>query len=409
MKHEIHSFPRTALPSVQHVTTSLDVGGAQAMLVKLVERGASGPLRHEIVSLLRAGAMAPACRRAECAVYSLDMKRGLPGPTAFVRLLRITGAIRPEVMQGWMYHGNLAASLAAFAQPRQLPVLWNIRHSLADISVESRMSRALIRLGARLSRSTAAVIYNSRASARQHEAVGFAPERTVHIPNGFDLTRFKLDRSRRVLLRERFGIAEQPLVVGLVARLHPMKDHAMMVEAVALARAAGHDLHLLMAGPGLDAPPACLARQIAALLPRERVTLVGERSDVAEWMPGLDMLGLSSAWGEAFPNVLGEAMACGVPCVATDVGDSAWVLGASGEIVPPRDAAALAAALGRLASISKEARWQIGDALRGRVAEQFEIGKVAQQYRRLYFAALEGRAMPGGSAELAAAKTGQAT
>ncbi|WP_343517622.1 glycosyltransferase [Sphingomonas sp.] len=380
-----------AMPGlVQHVTTSLDVGGAQAMLVKLIEVSAAKRkcARPAVLSLMRPGTFAPRLRETGCPTYTLGMTRGTPGPIATLRLLRITAMLRPDILQGWMYHGNLAASVASLIAGRKVPVLWNVRHSLADPRVEKRSNRALFALSARLSRSVDGIIYNSRTAAKEHAAIGFDPSRAIHIPNGFDLARYRPDPAARERLRALLEVSGDGMLVGMVARNHPMKDHAMLVRAIARARAAGHDLRLLLVGPGMDRPDGALRRAIAECLPADAVTLAGERTDIAEWLPGLDLLALSSAWGEAFPNILGEAMACGVPCVATDVGDSAWVIGEGGLIVPPRDAEAMGAALERLAALDDDARRNIGAAGRARAVTHFDINDIAVQYRRLYASAI---------------------
>lgn len=376
--------------AIQHVTTSLDMGGAQAMLVKLIEAsGGAECSESSVVSLMRPGVMLPALCEAGCPVYSLGMKRGLFGPLGLVRLLRITARVSPDVLQGWMYHGNLAASIAGVAQGSQVPVVWNIRHSLGDPTLETRTTRGLLALSARLSRSAAAIIYNSQAAAREHEAIGFSNTRATYIPNGFDCDLYKPDRNRRDRLHTLFDIAEDAIVVAMVARLHPMKDHALLVSAVARARAAGCNLHLLMVGTDLDKPPPALAKLIAESLPEDCVTLASERTDVADWLPGVDIVALSSAWGEAFPNILGEAMACGIPCVATNIGDCKSILGDTGLTVPARDIEAMAAALLRVATLGEGERANMGAAARERVVSLFELRHVALQYRRLYAAVLD--------------------
>ena len=382
----------SAMPGlVQHVTTSLDVGGAQAMLVKLLEANVAKRkcARPAVLSLMRPGTFAPRLRQTGCPTYTLGMSRGLPGPIAALRLLRITAMLRPDILQGWMYHGNLAASVASLAAGRKVPVFWNVRHSLADPMVEKRSSRALFALSARLSRSVQGIIYNSRTAAKEHAAIGFDPSRAIHIPNGFDLSSYRPDPCARGRLRALFALPDGGVTVGMVARNHPMKDHAMLVRAIAHARATGLDLRLLLVGPGMDRPDPALKRLIAECLPAETVTFVGERTDVADWLPGLDLLALSSAWGEAFPNILGEAMACGVPCIATDVGDSAWVVGECGLIVPPRDAVAMGVALERFAELDEGARRNLGAAGRARAVANFDINDIAVQYRRLYASAVQ--------------------
>ena len=382
----------SAMPGlVQHITTSLDVGGAQAMLVKLLEANAAKRkcARPAVLSLMRPGTFAQRIRQTGCPTYTLGMSHGIPGPIATLRLLRITAMLQPDILQGWMYHGNLAASVASLAAGRKVPVFWNVRHSLADPMVEKRSSRALFALSARLSRSVQGIIYNSRTAAKEHAAIGFDPSRAIHIPNGFDLSSYHPDPSARERLEALFGLPGGGTLVGMIARNHPMKDHAMLVRAVARARAAGHDLRLLLVGPGMDRPGTALTRAIAECLPPETVTLAGERTDLANWLPGLDMLALSSAWGEAFPNILGEAMACGVPCIATDVGDSAWVVGESGLIVPPRDIEAMGAALARMAGLDVTTRRNLGATGRARAIAHFDINDIAVQYRRLYASAVQ--------------------
>lgn len=362
------------------------------MLGKLVAHAhaCADTLDHAVVSLLSPGVFAPL--DGVCSIYSVDMdRRPLASPLALLRLLRITNRISPDLLQGWMYHGNIAASVAAIMRPRHTPVLWNIRHSLADPANESRSTRALLKISARLSSQVTAIIYNSRTAARQHEAVGFDANKAVHIPNGFDCAVYCPDPSRRALLAAQFAIPEGRICVAMVARCHPMKDHRLLVEAIAQAIDAGHDLHLLLVGPGLESPPAPLRTALASLA-ADRVTLSGGRTDVAEWLPGIDILALSSAWGEAFPNILGEAMACGVPCIATDVGDSGWIMGTSGIVVPPRNPQAFAAAVIQLCSESEDERRQRGKAARARIQAEFDLEEISRRYRRLYLSILRGKA-----------------
>ncbi|WP_156455427.1 glycosyltransferase [Sphingomonas sp. CCH5-D11] len=376
--------------SIAHFTTSLDIGGAQAMLRKLIEHSdmRRDALSHAIVSLLPPGIFSPV--GTPCPVYSLYMPRGgRPTIPSLMRLFRISNRLRPEILQGWMYHGNLAASLASMVRSDPGAIVWNVRHSLSDPALESRKTRALLALSSRLSSRTSAILYNSQTSARQHERYGFDPERTVVIPNGFDCATYKPDRERRALLQKLFAIPDGRTCVAVIGRHHPMKDHVSAVEAARRVIESGRNIHLLLVGPGMDNPSPGL-RDALALLPRHRFTLVGERTDVADWLPGVDILALSSAWGEAFPNILGEAMACGVPCVATDIGDSAFVLGDTGLAVPPRSPEALSEAINRMCDGGEAELAERGGAARRRIEEHFELGEITRQYRRLYQSILRG-------------------
>lgn len=368
---------------VLHITTGLHVGGAEAMLAKLVETRESG-IRHEVISLQPLGVLSQRVEAQGVKAASLDMRKGgLPGPRVATRLIRMVRASAPDIIQGWMYHGNLAASAGSLARPGT-PLIWNIRHSLSDLALEKPLTRILIRLSARISQHPAAIIYNSNAAARQHAALGFSARRAVVIPNGFDCDHYRPRFGARERLTRLFGIDPKSTIVGMVARHHPMKDHLNLVDAVRRCRSRGVDLHLLLVGEGMDRPPADLAKAIGAALPCDRVTLSSARLDVAEWLSGLDLLALSSAWGEGFPNILGEAMASGVPCIATDVGDSALILDGAGLIVPPRDPLALATALEAFARMTTDERRRRGELGRARVQAHYTLAAVSRTYAELY-------------------------
>lgn len=374
--------------SILHIITGLNVGGAETMLAKLIEEGVGGDgMAPEVLSLLPPGRLAERIRAAGATVHSAGMARALPTPSQLASIARTVRAVRPRLLQGWMHHGNLAATFGARVVPSRPPVVWNIRHSLTDIALEKPLSRLVLRVGRLLSRSPSAIVYNSDVAARQYSAFGYAADRAVVIPNGFDCAQFRLRPAARAALRHVYGIAAEATVVAMVARQHPMKDTPLLIEAVARARAVGHDLHLLLVGTGTEG----LAPDLTGRLPATRITLAGERGDVHEWLSGVDIVALSSAWGEGFPNILGEAMASGVPCVATTVGDSAAIVGEFGRTVPPRDAAAFAAALGALTELGPIGRARLGEAARRRVVDNYGLDRIAARYAALYHQVLEAR------------------
>jgi len=374
---------------VLHVITALNYGGAEAMLAKLAgQHGAHSAYPDPVIlSLLPLGRVGQEMAARGVAVETLGLNTIRRLPEAMARLTHVVRRYEPDLIQGWMYHGNIAAAWAARVVRGNVPMLWNIRHSLHDIRAEKRTSRLVIRVGALLSRRPRATIYNSAASVRQHVAHGYAPEGAIVIPNGFDPRYFKPDGPAgncRFRMRERFGIEPGPTLVAVIARRHPMKDHATAIEAVGRARRMGHDVHLLLAGAGTDALPPDLQSTCDYWLPRNRLSLLGDRSDVADWLPGCDIVALSSAWGESFPNILGEAMACGVPCVATDVGDSRSIIGEGGYCVPPGDPAAIAKAIVLLSDIGTQGRRRKGELGRQRVIKEFSLPAVAARYAELY-------------------------
>lgn len=406
---------------VLHVISGLGHGGAEHMLLRVVAGRRNPDLRHEVVSLTTGGALAGDLRERDVPVRELGLRR----PPSPLRLARFVGHVRrrrPDVCQGWLYDGNLVAALARAAGRSAPPVAWNVRHSLHDLGRERLATRITVRLGALLSSLPAAIVYNARSSAVQHEALGFRPDRRVILPNGFDTDRFRPREGARARLLEELGLgdgagpASGPLLVGTVGRDHPMKDHAGLLEAVARLPAhrrsgtgsgdagrAGHEprpVHLVLAGPGLEPGHEGLARATRRLDLEGRVHLLGARDDVPRLLAGLDVFALPSAYGESFPNALGEAMACGTPCVATDVGDAARILDGHGEVVPPEDPDALARALARLLTLAPEERRRIAEGARRRIRERYGLEEVVRRYEELWsrLAGGGGPGRPGGDA-----------
>lgn len=376
---------------VCHIISGLGTGGAEMMLANLVAR--TDRARHDVavISLMDRGTLGGRIERAGGQLRVLGMRRGVPTPMALLKLRKMLKALRPDVIQGWMYHGNLAASLGAALLGKPVPVVWGIHHSLYDIGKERRLTQWVIRASARWSRSPAATVYVSRLSAEQHAAFGFHAEHAQVIPNGFDLDAFQPDLERRAAARAALGIAPEQALIGLVARYHPMKDHPNFLQAAARVARDWPEARFLMAGTGTGPDNPALGGLMGELGLAGRVYALGERSDVPEIMAALDVLCMSSSHGEAFPMVVGEAMASGLPCVVTDVGDAGWLVGETGRVAPPRDAEALAAALGGLLALGFAGRQDLGRLARERVREHFSLARSVAAYQAVYDKVLGGK------------------
>lgn len=367
---------------VAHVITGLDVGGAELMLARLVEKPAG--LDHvAVLSLSGEGALGGRIRRAGVPVIALGMRPGRVSLAALLRLTRELRRLKPDVVQTWLYHadfiGLIAARLAGISR-----VVWNLRCAELDPRDHPGSLLMLIRLLSKLSRVPSAVIANSAAGKRAHEELGYAPRRWAIIPNGFDVERFAPDADARAALRDRLGLPRDGRVVGLLGRLHPMKDHATFLRAAArvVASDAGHGVHIIAAGRDVATDPA-IAELVHELGLDGRVTLEGETPEPERLLAALDVAVLSS-YGEAFPNVVGEAMACGTPVVATDVGDAALVVGETGVIVPARDPEALASGIISVLELPADARERLGEGARARIMSDFSMDAAAARYLTLY-------------------------
>jgi glycosyltransferase involved in cell wall biosynthesis len=266
-------------------------------------------------------------------------------------------------------------------------VLWNVRWTLYDLASERLATRTLLRVSGRLARQPRRIIFNSQVSVSQHATIGFPQDRARVIPNGFDIERFRPDPAARAAVRGELDIPADAEVVGMVARYHPMKDHAMSLRAAARLVERRPNVIFVYAGRNVDAGNEELSRLVQTMGLGGRVRLLGERQDVARLYASLDVYWMSSVArgiAEGFPNVIAEAMACGVPCVATDIGDAAWIIGQTGRVVESRDWRAFADATAELLESGAATRERLGFEGRQRIERDFSLDAVVGAYHALY-------------------------
>lgn len=384
-------------PRVVHVINSLDTGGAETMLANLIRAADGGPIEHLVLPLLPGGAIEGRIRDADALLGPLRVD-GVPRlVSAPVRLAARLRRLRPDLVQGWLLQGNLAASFGVTLARLHVPVLWNVRWTLYDVESEPLRTRALLQLSSRLSRFPARIVYNSRLAVTQHAAIGFPPGRARVIPNGFDLEQLRPDPAVRTAVRLELGIPSDAKVVGMLARYHPMKDHATSVQAAARLVERGVDAVFVYAGRDVDNRNADLVDLVDRLGLSGRVRLLGDRRDVARLFASFDLYWMSSlarGIAEGFPNVIAEAMACGVPCVTTDSGDAARIIGQTGRVVPSRDPKALGDAAADLLLSDPDDIRRMGREARARIERDFSLESVVAAYEALYAEVLDGSASP---------------
>jgi glycosyltransferase involved in cell wall biosynthesis len=367
-----------------HVITGLGTGGAEMMLRKLVLGTEGRTLRNEVVSLGEVGPIGEELRSARIPVEGLGMRSGAPNPGPVLRLARRIRASRPDVVQTWMYHANLLGGIAA-RMAGSPPTVWNIRASNLEAAGEKASTRAAAWISGRLARSLSQRILTNAESARElHVALGYPADLFQVIPNGFELARFRPDPDARAAVRRELGIPPEAPLVGLVARRHPMKDHPAFLAAAARIARACPGAHFLLAGQGVTLDDGELRDAVERGSLAGRAHLLGIRTDTPRLLASLDVYVSASWYGEAFPNVLGEAMACGVPCVTTDIGDSARIVAHLGRVVPPRDPGALAAACVELLCLPAEERRSLAARTRRHVEQHYSMDAVAAAYVETY-------------------------
>ena len=368
---------------IVHLVTGLDVGGAEMMLVRLLARIDRGRFDNHVISLLPPGELAASLRSAGIPVSSLAMRRGRPSPLALARLVRRLRQLEPAVLQTWMYHADVLGTAAA-ALARVPALVWNIRASDVDMSRYRWLSGLTRRVGAAWSRRPDAVIVNSESGRAAHERLGFHPRRWVVIPNGIDVDDYRPDPARRAAMRAALGIADQEIAVGLVARFDPMKGHDTFLRAARTVARAHPAARFVLVGTGAEPSNRELRTLIDAAELRDRVALLGRRRDIPAVDAALDVAVMASVFGEGFPTAIAEAMACGVPGVVTEVGDAARLVGDTGWVVPPGDAAAMATAISAVLALSAAERRDRGRTARARIVEQFSLDRATGRYEETY-------------------------
>jgi len=378
--------------AIVHIITGLTTGGAEMMLYQMLTKTDRERYNPTVISLIDRGTLGDRIEALGIPVYTIGMEPGkIPTPNIIWKLVNTVRQIQPALIQGWMPHGNLAAQLAAIFSSRKIPVLWDIQSSLYSLALEKKLTAIVLKIGAYLSRLTFKIVYVSKVAQAQHEALGFASDKSCFIPNGIDINLFIPSREAKLKFRQELGLPETSFLIGLICRYHPQKDHPNFIKAAAWLLKSKPDIHFIMVGNEVDSQNQDLHQLIQELGIADRIHLLGERKDISYITAALDIACSASAFGEASPLIVAESMSAGIPCVVTDVGDSGWMVGDTGRVVPPKDPEALANAWQELIDLDPEEREALGNLARSRVIECFALESVVANYEKLYESAITQR------------------
>ena len=366
-----------------HIITGLNDGGAEAVLYRLCLNDTES--RHCVVSLMDEGKYGPLLRRAGVRVHALGMPRGKCSLRGLCALWRILRAEKPQVVQTWMYHADLIGGVVARLAgiPR---VYWGIRNNRIDQCHATSSTPRVARLCARLSRMIPKkIICCSQEAAEAHKALGYRAGKFIVIPNGYDLSRFAPDGDARQKLRVLWGIPPKVPLLGMVARYDSMKDHGNLLDALEKLRRSGHSFQCLLVGTGMEKTNKELCFLLEERQLVESVRLLGQQNNIPQIMNALDVHVLSSS-SEAFPNVLAEAMACGTPCVTTDVGDAAFIVGDTGWVVLFKNSQALYEGICQALEAMKDPHaWERRKKLaRERIQKNFSLSRMIEKYEEAW-------------------------
>lgn len=372
-------------PTFLHIITGLSDGGAEAVLYRLCNHDKEN--QHIVISLMDQGKYGSLLEEIGVQVYCLDMPAGQIRFAALIKLYKLIRQLKPDVVQTWMYHADLIGGvIARLAGVKN--IVWGVHHTTL-VKGESKRSTILIaKINALISSFIPRkIIYCAEKSRQVQQSIGFSPKIGHVVPNGYNIDDFKPDLDAGMAFRQEVGLADEKFLIGHVGRYHPFKDYPTLVNAVSLLTKEKSALKVVMVGGDLTTDNTQLNQLIKDNICTERITLLGRRNDITAVMNGFDLFVLSSV-SEAFPNVLNEAMACGTPCITTDVGDAAVIVGDTGWVVLPKDPQALAKAM--FAAMEEKQNnpqaWQARkQACRERIVNNFSINKMVEGYHQVWF------------------------
>jgi len=366
---------------IVHVITGLNDGGAEAVLFRLTSADKLNN-QHTILSLMDGGKYRPLFENAGFDVYSFGMSRGRMRFRSLFNLWRRINTLKPDLVQTWMYHadflGGIASKLAGVKS-----IVWGLHSTYLDRKTTPLNTQILVRINKLLSYYVPKKIICCATSAKLfHDEIGFASKKTTVVPNGYDISKFSINEELRLSIRDEFKISKKDLCLGTVARFNPQKDHGNTLLACGLLKQSGLDFKILLVGPDMVETNDELVEMVAKNNLLDRTILVGPRPDIPSIMNGLDIHVLGSAYGEAFPNVICEAMSCGTICVATDVGDCGLIIGNTGLTCPPRDPLALSGAIQSLKGQVSRNSYSLP--ARERIVDNFSLKAMLQGYKHVW-------------------------
>lgn len=367
---------------ILHIISSLNTGGAEMMLYKILSRQPAG-IEQQVICLKPLGRVADKIKSLGVPVESLNLNSPFNAPKSIYLLRKIVKQYQPDLVQGWMYHANLFATISSLFSRRKIATGWSIRQTFNSVNKEKLLTRLLILTSKLLSKNPDIIIYNSQASMLQHSNIGYKNKNSIIINNGFDINYFRPSSELYQKFRVKYNIPAEDKVIGFVARHHPMKNHQGFLVAISDVIKNFKNIKCVLAGTNIDQNNLELVSAIKNLDLKNNIILLGE-TDAAQLFPVFDFHITPSNWGESFPNVIGEAMACGVPCIATDVGDSRNIIDTAGWIIPPNSPKDLTNSIEKFLQLTNQQQESMAIAARQRIVDHFNLDDVANTYYQVF-------------------------
>jgi glycosyltransferase involved in cell wall biosynthesis len=370
------------MKKIVHIITGLGSGGAEHMLYKLLKYSDKKKYYHEVISLMDEGVYGEKIKSQGIKVHCLNISRNnIRIKDIFKALLRAIKICKDfDIIDTWLYHADIFGFIVAkilFSKR----LIWNIRHSNLDKEANKARTLKIVRINSILSRFVDCITYNSNKAFENHIKFGYTNKNSVIVPNGFELDKFKFDLESRLIVRNELGLNQEQKVIITVGRWDIQKDYYTLLKALNELKKHNKNFKMIMCGTNLDYSNEELTDLIDTYELRENIILLGRREDVPSLLSASDIY-VSSSLGESFSNAIGEAMACELPCIVTNVGDSRAIIGDTGKVVEARDYVSLCNSI--LSFINANDLREKGKSARIRVSENYDIRDIVQVFQDVF-------------------------
>ena len=369
---------------ITFIIVSLENAGAEIMLLRLLKHIDKELFEPSVISLRNKGPIGLKIEAQGVPVHCAHMSNNITFIFGFIRLVKVLKLIKPEIVNTWMYHADLLAGLAA--RMMKVPkIIWMIHCSNFIIHKNNWLSFLLMKTCSKLSTLIPnKILCVSQVAARQHYDYGYDKRKIFVIPAIVDTINFVKNKNAKKNIISELKLPNDTILVGLFGRYDPQKNHIGFIEAAKIVREKVPHVHFILSGRGIDYNNISLINILEKYKLKSVIHLLGFRDNIIDLYSSIDLYVSASSFGEAFPMVLCEAMSCEVPCVATDVGDSAFIIGDTGRIVQPNNANELANKIMELIKLDLKILNQYGSRARERIMTKFNAEDIVKRYEMFF-------------------------